>query len=63
MPKLKEKTPVIYHSFFPRFINEKIATCHNCTMAMSPRSTNINTKCYVYYAQLPNYLLGGTIAK
>lgn len=66
MQHLKEKIPTIYHSFFPDFIElklpkEKIATCHSCTLQMSPTSTYINTKCCVYYAQLPNYLLGGLL--
>ena len=64
--KVKDKIPTIYHTFFPDFIEkeipeEKIATCNNCTLAMHQASNRINTKCCVYYAQIPNYLLGGLL--
>ena len=66
MPQLTIKLPPLYHQFLPDFIHEtipdeKVATCDNCVMNLSPKSTNINTKCCVYYAELPNYLLGGLL--
>ena len=65
--KIKNKIPPLYHSFFPDFIEkeipqERIATCDNCTLQMFPERRNINTKCCVYYAELPNYLLGGLLS-
>ena len=66
MPALKVKIPELYFPFFPDIIeqeipDEKIAICSKCTLQMSPRSKNKNTKCCVYYAELPNYLLGGLL--
>lgn len=66
MPTLENKIPASYHHFLSDLVqsevpDEKLATCSNCVMALSPKSTNINTKCCVYYAELPNYLVGGLL--
>lgn len=64
--RISSKIPNLYHSFFPDFIHkpipgEKIATCNNCTLKMPKKSVFANTKCCVYYAELPNYLIGGLL--
>lgn len=66
MPRLKEKLPPLYQSFFPDFIEknvpeEKWATCSNCTRCRSPKSPYIDTKCCDYYPYLANYLVGGIL--
>jgi len=65
--QIKSKIPDLYHSFFPDFVNEDIpkegiATCNNCTLKLPQKSSFVNTKCCVYYAELPNYLLGGLLS-
>lgn len=67
MVKLTEKLPKLYHNFLPDFIfekspSEKVATCGNCPQTFAKNSTSINTKCCIYYAQLPNYLIGGLLS-
>ncbi|MFT6961907.1 MAG: Fe-S-cluster containining protein [Flammeovirgaceae bacterium] len=66
MPTLENKIPASYHHFLSDLVKsevpeEKVATCNNCVMTLSPKSTNIDTKCCVYHAELPNYLLGGLL--
>lgn len=66
MHQIKNKIPALYHHFLPSFIHEpvpkeSIATCNNCIVQKNINNYFVNTKCCVYYAQLPNYLLGGLL--
>lgn len=64
--KIADKIPALYAKLLPELVDrivpeEKVATCSNCTLAMSPKSIHKNTKCCSYYPQIPNYLIGGLL--
>ena len=66
-PKLRDKIPPVYHSFFEpvlplEFPEERIATCDNCTRCRAAQSPFLHTKCCDYHPHLANYLVGGILS-